>query len=106
MVLGFATACFARMVDDIRIQFGRLLRQQRKAKSLTQEELAGRAGMAVPYLSDLERGLWNPSLAMMVDLARGLDLEPYELLVGMEIDRLGGGDGDGPDLPNRKRGGQ
>ncbi|WP_081486942.1 helix-turn-helix domain-containing protein [Nitrospirillum viridazoti] len=54
--VGFATACFARVVDDIRIQFGRLLRQQRKAKSLTHEELAGRVGMAVPYLSDLERG--------------------------------------------------
>ncbi|MBB6251465.1 helix-turn-helix domain-containing protein [Nitrospirillum iridis] len=107
MALAFATACFARMVEDIRIQFGKLLRQQRKAKSLTQEELAGRAGMAVPYLSDLERGKWNPSLAVIVDLARGLGIEASDLLVGLEIDRTGGGEGDGPgpELPERKRGG-
>ncbi|MEA1647821.1 helix-turn-helix transcriptional regulator [Nitrospirillum sp. BR 11164] len=109
MVLAFATACFSRMAEDIRIQFGKLLRQQRKVKGLTQEELAGRAGMAVPYLSDLERGKWNPSLAMIVDLARGLGVEAWEILHGLEIDRGGtdggGDDGDGPELPERKRGG-
>ncbi|WP_145754238.1 helix-turn-helix domain-containing protein [Nitrospirillum amazonense] len=110
MALAFATACLSRMAEDIRIQFGRLLRQQRRAKGLTQEELAGRAGMAVPYLSDLERGKWNPSLAMIVDLARGLGVEAWEVLCGLVIDRGGAGgggndDGDGPELPERKRGG-
>ena len=52
---------------DVRSQFGRILRDLRNARSLAQEELAHRAGMDVTYLSDLERGRWNPSLAMFAN---------------------------------------
>ncbi|HYC06188.1 MAG TPA: helix-turn-helix transcriptional regulator [Azospirillaceae bacterium] len=71
----------ARM--DIRVQFGQILREKRKACGLTQEELAFRAGMDVTYVSDLERGKWNPSLAVLVDLANGLNLNPSQLLEGL-----------------------
>ena len=81
---------------DIRDQFGNILRDLRKAKGLTQEELAFRAGMSVPYLSDLERGKNNPSLAVLVDLARALDAEVVELVAGLDIS-----DGQGP--TSRKR---
>lgn len=70
---------------EIREQFGRILRKQRLDKGLTQEELAFRAGMSVPYLSDLERGKWNPSLAVIIDLARGLDIHPVELFKELTI---------------------
>jgi transcriptional regulator with XRE-family HTH domain len=36
--------------------FGRLLRGYRTAAGLTQEELAGRAGLSVRAVSDMERG--------------------------------------------------
>lgn len=74
------------MDDDVRTQFGRLLREKRVARGLTQEELAFSAGMSVPYLSDLERGRWNPSLAMIVDLAVALQVRPAELLEGLVVD--------------------
>lgn len=70
---------------DIRAQFGRILRELRNEKGLTQEDLASRAGMNVTYLSDLERGRWNPSLAMLVDLAYALDTHPTSLLTGLVI---------------------
>lgn len=81
---------------DIREQFGRTLRDLRNDQGLTQEELAFRAGMNVTYLSDLERGRWNPSLAMIVDLARGLAVHPSHLLRDIVVD---------PDAPpsGRKR---
>lgn len=78
---------------DIREQFGRTLRDLRKAQSLTQEELAFRSGMNVTYLSDLERGRWNPSLAMMVDLARGLAVHPSELLKDIVVEPEAPSDG-------------
>ena len=81
---------------DLRRQFGRILRDLRTTQNLTQEELAYRAGMDVTYLSDLERGKWNPSLAMLVDLARGLRIHPSELLKGLDVDPEGG-------APARKR---
>ncbi len=74
---------------DLRRQFGRILRDLRTTRDLTQEELAYRAGMDVTYLSDLERGRWNPSLAMLVDLARALEIHPSELLKGLRIDPKG-----------------
>jgi transcriptional regulator with XRE-family HTH domain len=42
--------------------------------------------MNVTYLSDLERGRWNPSLAMIVDLARALEAHPSELLKDLVLD--------------------
>jgi len=37
-------------------ELGRFVRQVRKAKGLTQAEMAGLAGVGVRYLSELERG--------------------------------------------------
>ena len=81
---------------DIRGQFGRILRDLRSARGLSQEELAHRAGMSVPYLSDLKRGRSSPSLAMLVDLARALDVHPSDLLKDLAID-------DGAEPSGRKR---
>lgn len=71
---------------DIREQFGRVLREARSAKGLTQEELAFRAGMSVPYLSDIERGRSSPSLTMLVDLAIALDMHLAELVKPMKME--------------------
>jgi transcriptional regulator with XRE-family HTH domain len=59
---------------------GENVRRQRKAKGLSQEELALDAGMKRSYLSDLERGTRNPSVRAVERLAKALDLEPSELL--------------------------
>ncbi|MDZ5649425.1 helix-turn-helix transcriptional regulator [Nitrospirillum sp. BR 11828] len=74
-------------MEDIRIQFGSLLKKLRKANGVTQEELAFRAELDVSYLSNLENGRSSPSLAMIVDLACGLGVQPFELLVGMVVDQ-------------------
>ncbi|MCR6632926.1 MAG: helix-turn-helix domain-containing protein [Magnetospirillum sp.] len=71
---------------DIREQFGRILRETRTAKGLTQEELAFRAGMSVPYLSDIERGKSAPSLSMLADLALALETHPSDLLKGLSLE--------------------
>ena len=74
---------------DIRKQFGRILRRERRARSLTLEELAGRSEVGYRYLSDLERGLNNPSLAVIIDLCKALKLHPSELLRDMVVPRRG-----------------
>lgn len=83
-------------MDDIATQFGAILRDLRTTKGLSQEELAFRAGMSVPYLSELERGRSVPSLAMVVDLARALDVHPSTMLSNLVVD-------DSVQLPRRKR---
>ncbi|WP_207485417.1 helix-turn-helix domain-containing protein [Arenibaculum pallidiluteum] len=83
-------------MDSIAIQFGAILRDLRTAKGLSQEELAFRAGMSSPYLSDLERGRSSPSLAMVVDLARALETHPADMLADLVIEGTA-------ELPRRKR---
>ena len=78
---------------DIREQFGRILRDARTEKRLTQEELAFRANMNVTYLSDIERGRSAPSLAMLVDLAVALEVHPADLLREVTVEGITQGAG-------------
>lgn len=63
---------------------GRNVRRLRLAADLSQEELAHRAAMNRTYLSDIERGIRNPSLLMLLELATVLGVHPAVLLVNEE----------------------
>ena len=50
-------------------KFGQTLRQLREDVNWTQEDLAGELNVDRAYVSQLERGLQNPSLKTMIRLA-------------------------------------
>jgi transcriptional regulator with XRE-family HTH domain len=52
--------------------FGNALRSEREARGLSQEELGFRSEVHRTYISELERGLKNPSLTTLHRLARAL----------------------------------
>ncbi|MGW9398691.1 helix-turn-helix domain-containing protein [Streptomyces sp. NPDC055642] len=56
------------------------LRRLREAQGLTLEELADRSGMSFRGLVYIEHGRRNPSLATLLNLARGLRISPSSLL--------------------------
>ena len=59
--------------------FAELLRRQRTVAGLTQEELAGRCGLGVRTLRELERGtVRSPHRETVVLLAEGLGLAAEE----------------------------
>jgi len=60
--------------------FGRQVRQLRKLRQFTQEEIAGRAGISYKYVGQIERGEVNPSLDIVVRLAQVLEVAPADLL--------------------------
>ena len=62
--------------------FGRELKKLRQQKHLTQEQLAERADLSVPYISHLERGSKKPSMAVLVRLAESLGVTVDRLLSG------------------------
>lgn len=64
--------------------FGKAIRTLRKAKGLTQELLAERAGLHVNNISFVERGLSAPTLDTICALADALGLTVSELAVEME----------------------
>lgn len=59
---------------------GENVRKARKAKGLSQEDLALEAEMKRSYVSDLERGTRNPSVRAVGRLASALNVEPADLL--------------------------
>jgi transcriptional regulator with XRE-family HTH domain len=66
-------------VEDLRRAFGSRVRELRKAKRLSQEALAERAGLHWVYVSGIERGLRAPTLDVVGRLASALGVSPAEL---------------------------
>ncbi len=64
---------------DVRELFGDAVRTRREELELTQEGLAGKAGIHRTYLSDIERGTRNVSLLNIERLAAALSLKISEL---------------------------
>lgn len=60
---------------------GKNVRRYRKEKGMTQEQLAVAASMERSYVSDIERGTRNPSVAALGRLAEALKIEAHLLLV-------------------------
>lgn len=74
-------ARFAREPDTAyRAAFGWRLRELRLDKAMSQEALADAATVSRRYLSGIERGEANPSLDQLVRLAKGLGLQPAQLI--------------------------
>ena len=66
---------------DARILVARNLRRLRVAKGLSQEALAVDAGIDRTYVSRLERGMENPTVAVLERLTQALDSKIVEFFV-------------------------
>lgn len=62
------------------------IRDMRKTRKLTQEQLAEAAGVGVTHISHIETGNSIPSLQVMVDIINALDCSADELFC-VEIDQ-------------------
>jgi len=69
---------------------GDLIRKQRQQAELTLRELAERTNVSNPYLSQIERGLHEPSVRVIKAIAGALNLSAESLLVQAGV--LDGGD--------------
>lgn len=59
---------------------GELIRAQRQQAELTLRELAARTNVSNPYLSQIERGLHEPSVRVLKAIASALNLSAESLL--------------------------
>jgi transcriptional regulator with XRE-family HTH domain len=70
-------------------QLGKRIAYLRKEKKLSQLELSYASHISKNYLSDLENGRRNPSLAILNRLAKALGIPLEELFRGVvELDQL------------------
>lgn len=70
---------------DLQRRFGRLVRRQREEIGLSQEALAHQAGLHRTYVSLLERGHRNPSLAVVCALASALGTGMADLVRELDV---------------------
>jgi transcriptional regulator with XRE-family HTH domain len=65
---------------DIKKAFGKTLRMFRRQKKFSQEFLGLESDMNQSDISDLERGLREPSLSTVFRLCKTLGIKPSELI--------------------------
>ncbi len=61
-------------------RLGVFIRHQRRLANMSLRELAGRTAVSNPYLSQIERGLHEPSIRVLKAIALALDLSAETLL--------------------------
>lgn len=66
-------------------KLGERIQKLRSEKGLSQEDLAFEAGLHRTYISHVERGSRNITVLGLCKIAKGLDMEPYEVLKGLRF---------------------
>ncbi len=75
-------------MGDILKEFGKRVRDLRKAQGLSQEDLAERAGLHYTYIGGVERGERNLSLKSIEMIADALEVDIRGLFVVPSLKRL------------------
>ena len=65
----------------IRGRLGKEILRMRKAKDISQDDLAVDCNMDRSYLAEVEEGKANPSLKVLCKIARGLNIQIDQLFV-------------------------
>jgi transcriptional regulator with XRE-family HTH domain len=65
--------------------FGQALREVRKARKMSQEQLAFDSEFDRTYISLVERGIRSPTIRSVVRLAEVLEVKPSEIVSRMEV---------------------
>src|SRR5712691_12733160 len=87
--------------DTQREALGAFIRTQRKLANLSLRQLAEMTTLSNPYLSQIERGMHQPSVRVLKLISDALDLSAETLLAEAGLVDLGGPEqpGDGPPRP-------
>ena len=70
------------MIIDI---FGKVLREEREANSISQEKLAEYSDLDRTYISLLERGLRQPTISTIFKLAKALNISASDFIKKVEL---------------------
>jgi transcriptional regulator with XRE-family HTH domain len=71
------------MASNIRVAFGKRIRQVRLAKGFTQESLADTIGLHRTYIGNIERGEESVSVDNVAKIAKALKVSISELFKGL-----------------------
>ena len=73
-----------KKVDGLNIIIGKTVKELREGKNLTQEQLAELCDTSAVYISEIERGVKNPTIQAMMVIANALGIELSQLIKALE----------------------
>jgi transcriptional regulator with XRE-family HTH domain len=73
----------SRALASVQQELGRRIRRERELKAMSQEALAYEAGITPSYVSQIETGKRNPSVAALHGMCRALGLSLSQLFSGL-----------------------
>ncbi|PSB02806.1 helix-turn-helix domain-containing protein [Merismopedia glauca] len=71
-------------MTDINQALGKVVVKYRTKAKISQEELADRAGIHRTYVSQIERGLKSPTLSILFEISKSLDITASSLIAEIE----------------------
>ena len=71
---------------DIKQMIGSRIKELRTRKGLTQEQLSEKMDINPKYLSSIERGKENPTLATLIKLAESLEVDLGDIFNALQIE--------------------
>lgn len=71
---------FAKTERRAKTALGRKIKDLRRSRTMSQVDLADAAGIRRALVSDIERGVANPTLGSLCRIATAFGVEPAELL--------------------------
>lgn len=71
--------------DPVLTALGDAIRRSRRARGISQEDLAHVSAVDRSYMSSIERGVQNPGLVSIVRIARAMDMTVTELMSEAEL---------------------
>lgn len=75
-------------MKNVKKLLGERIKEIRKSKKLTQEQLAERIGIEIPSLSNIENGKNYPNSETIEKIAKGLEMEIFELYIFEHLKEL------------------
>ena len=67
-------------MDKVNSKLGKVISSLRQSAGLSQEELAERASIHRTYVSQIERGLKSPTIAILLKLSKALGTTPSKIM--------------------------
>lgn len=67
-------------MSELSLKIGRLIRNKRKEKNITQESLSLQCGIDRSYMGRIERGEVNLTVEKLYEISSALKVSPQELL--------------------------
>jgi len=70
-------------MENIKVSFGKKVRNLRKSKGLSQEKFANLSNIDRTYIADIENGKRNISITIIKKISDALEISMSELLSGI-----------------------